>query len=64
MGIPLIKVALHSSISDPTLPLPRSPDGQRPERMAFLPKQGSFLTGKSLSPLFTFLATGFILFST
>ena len=36
--------ALDSSISDPTLPFPRSPDGQRPERMAFLSKQGSFLT--------------------
>src|SRR6218665_1308315 len=46
-----------------TLPLPRLPDGQRPERMAFLSKQGSFLIGNSLSLLLTFLATGFILFS-
>src|SRR6218665_2926013 len=60
----LRKVALHSSISDPTLPLPRSPDGQRPERMAYISKQGLILTGKSLPLLFTFLATGFILFST
>ena len=45
----LWKVALYSSISDPTLPLLRSLDGQRPERMAFLSKQGSFLTRQESS---------------
>jgi len=64
MGIPLIKVALHSSISDPTLPLPRSPDGQRPERMAFLPKQGLFLQRQETSSSVHLLSYVFILFST